>query len=72
VVTLFPELLFQKGLVLVRGDIINFKLNKPEAEALYGELRKAYFTPEVFEMMVNFNHNTGEFKMEKYNELYNL
>lgn len=35
VLTLFPELLFQKGLVLVRGDIINFKLTKPEAEKLY-------------------------------------
>jgi ATP synthase F1 complex assembly factor 1 len=31
ILTLFDELLFQKSLVLIRGDIINYKLNKNEA-----------------------------------------
>ena len=32
ILTLFDELLFQKELVLIRGDIINYKINKEEAK----------------------------------------
>lgn len=32
VFTFFPELLFKKSIVLVRGDVLNNTLSKPEAE----------------------------------------
>jgi hypothetical protein len=38
VFTFFTELLFHKGIVLVRGDIINNSLSKPEAERLWEQL----------------------------------
>ena len=38
VFTFFTELLFHKGIVLVRGDIVNNSLSKPEAERLWEQL----------------------------------
>jgi hypothetical protein len=42
VFTFFTELLFQKGIVLVRGDVINNTLTKPEAEKLWSMLEVSY------------------------------
>jgi hypothetical protein len=38
VFTLFPELLFEKSIVLVRGDVLNNSLTKPEAEGVWNLL----------------------------------
>lgn len=35
VYTFFTELLFHKGIVLVRGDVVNNSLAKPEAERVW-------------------------------------
>lgn len=70
--TLFTELLFLKGIVLVRGDILSFKLTKPEAQKLSDELTRAYLSSEIFELMEHFNHDTSKFNVDRYNELYQL
>jgi len=49
ILTLFDELLFQKGLVLVRGDIINFKISKPEAENIMLETLNSYTVPHLYD-----------------------
>ena len=42
VFTLFTELLFKKGIVLVRGDIIGNSLSKGEAEGVWRSLERSY------------------------------
>jgi hypothetical protein len=42
VYTFFTELLFHKGIVLVRGDVINNSMSKPEAEKVWEQLEASY------------------------------
>ena len=72
VFTFFTELLFQKGIVLVRGDVVNNQLSKPEAEKLWSMLEISYCHEPNFEFVHNFNNNTAGFNEKMYNEAYGI
>jgi ATP synthase F1 complex assembly factor 1 len=46
VITFFTELLFAKGLVLLRGDIINNSMTKGEGMRVWELLQQSYFEEE--------------------------
>jgi len=48
VFTLFTELLFSKGIVLARGDVINNSMTKPEAEKVWQMLHESYLDESKF------------------------
>ena len=57
VVTLFDELKVKKGVVPVRGDIIDLKLTKKEAEVLMMAYLVHYIEGGLYEETVEtFNH----------------
>jgi hypothetical protein len=72
VFTLFTELLFSKGIVLVRGDIINNQMSKLEVQKLWAMLEEAYTHEDKFEQVDHFNNNTNLFNEKTYNELYGI
>ena len=72
VFTFFTELLFQRGIVLVRGDVINNSLSKPEAERVWEQLEASYCQEGNFELVHNFNNNTHLFNEQLYNETYGI
>ena len=45
VITLFDELSLTKQVVLMRGDIIGYQMNKAEAETVWKEVLRVYKTP---------------------------
>lgn len=83
---MFDELLYRKGLirkkiqyllyveiVLIRGDIIDMKINKKEAEQVWKNTIQLYFEPNLFEeFIVNFNHRQDQFDFEKYKKHFHL
>jgi ATP synthase F1 complex assembly factor 1 len=56
--TLFTELLESKGVALMRGDIIEFKMSKAEADFTAHNLINFYLSPEIYENFIHkFNHD---------------
>jgi len=72
VFTLFPELLFQKQIVLVRGDILNNSLTKPEAEKVWQLLEDSYTQEDKFELVHHFNNSPAMFREDAYNQAFGL
>ena len=48
VITMFDELITKKGIVLIRGDIIHFKLEPKDALFLTENTLRCYLTPEIY------------------------
>lgn len=58
ILTFFEELLEKKQLVLMRGDIIDYKIDKMEGKNLYKEMIKFYLNEDLYSQFVyNFNNN---------------
>ena len=71
VITLFDELLISKGLVLVRGDIIDQLITKNEASVLLKAFLGYYVETGLYEDNVHkFNHQPLSFNHEKHVENY--
>ncbi|CAG9310426.1 unnamed protein product [Blepharisma stoltei] len=67
VLTLFDELLAKKGIVPVRGDIVDFLIAKPEAELLLKAFLAHYIEGGLYEETVQiFNHDPNNFNHQKY------
>lgn len=60
VITLFDELLFKKGIVLVRGDIIN-ELNQEDSKAIFNMTKDFYSVESLFSKVKEFNHQSRKF-----------
>ena len=70
---MFEELLLSKGVVLMRGDIIDFKLNKSEADYLAHNLINFYLSPEIYENFIRkFNHDSNNFDYNKYCKVFEI
>lgn len=73
ILTFFEELKQQKGLVLLRGDIIDTKITREEGKRLLKELLKFYLTEELyFEYVYKFNHSSDQFDFKKFSELHSI
>ena len=72
VYTLFTELLFTKGIVLLRGDIINNALTKQEAQLTWDLVEQSYLHDEKYQLVNAFNNSTHDFSEEKYNKAFGL
>ena len=73
ILTVFEELLETKKLALVRGDIIDFKMDKKDAHEITKNLLSFYLTPELYDHYVYpFNTDSGRFNYEKYCSLLNI
>ncbi len=73
ILTVFEELLETKKLALVRGDIIDFKMEKKDAHEVTKSLLSFYLTPELYEkFVVPFNTDSTGFNYEKYCSLLNV
>jgi len=65
-VTHYPELVDSKGVVLVRGDIVNDKmLNPGEARTVLQLLRAFYTDADDYKMVLEFNHHPKLFDWDK-------
>lgn len=71
ILTLFDELAISKGLVLIRGDIIDHLITKPEAALLLKSLLGYYIETGLYEDSVRcFNHSPGAFNHESHVESF--
>ncbi len=60
VVTLFDELLFKKGIILVRGDIIG-DLTQEESKIIFNMTKDFYTHENLFKRVKEFNHESRKF-----------
>mmetsp|Transcript_62950 Transcript_62950/g.73258 ORF Transcript_62950/g.73258 Transcript_62950/m.73258 type:complete len:201 (-) Transcript_62950:60-662(-) len=73
ILTMFDELLFTKGLVLVRGDIVNLTLTREESKFAMDETFRLMQDPTLYhELVYKFNHQPHEFDYEKFRAHYHL
>lgn len=67
VLTLFDELILQKGLVLIRGDIIDNLITKTEADNLLASFLSYYVESGLYdEYVFRFNHKPDQFNHESH------
>ncbi|KAK1938426.1 hypothetical protein X943_001100 [Babesia divergens] len=67
VLTFFDELLPQKGIVLLRGDIVNPKdVSKSNAKMLLGLTVKFYTDLNLYNWVECFNHRSRNFDFEEF------
>ena len=84
VMTMFDELLFHKGflfsylsnsigLALLRGDIIDFKLNKQEAQHVFDTTKRLLLEPDLYNRFVyKFNHSPQEFDYNQFSKHFEI
>ncbi len=73
ILTTFEELLETKKIALVRGDIIDFTMDKKDAHEVTKNLLSFYLTPELYEKyVIPFNNDSGSFSYENYCSLLNI
>ncbi len=73
ILTLFDELLFQKELVLIRGDVVNFKITKEEAKDLMLQTLNNFTQMALYEKYIlPFNHNQAAFDFQDFAQYYQL
>ena len=57
----------------MRGDILDYQINKKEADFTAHNLINFYLSPEIYENFIHkFNHNQSDFNYEKYCKIFNL
>lgn len=60
-------------IVLMRGDIIDFKITKKEAENLMNQTFKFYTTPHLYDDYVRvFNHSPANFNYESLKQVMDI
>lgn len=65
VITLFDELLFSKGIILVRGDIIG-DLSTRDSQILLQMTKDFYSIEHLFKKVVDFNKNSRKFDFNEH------
>mmetsp|Transcript_52409 Transcript_52409/g.59908 ORF Transcript_52409/g.59908 Transcript_52409/m.59908 type:complete len:197 (-) Transcript_52409:257-847(-) len=66
VLTIFDELEVKKGLVLVRGDIVNNQMSKEESLRLMNLTFDHYMREELFGKIHQFNHEPNSFNFDEF------
>eukprot|EP01068_Selenidium_serpulae_P004578 Selendium_serpulae@DN3645_c0_g1_i1.p2 len=66
ILTFFEELSEEKGLVLVRGDIISNELKKNDAKRLYHNIKAFYSDAGMYRWVEQFNHRSRSFDFETF------
>ncbi|KRX06534.1 hypothetical protein PPERSA_05147 [Pseudocohnilembus persalinus] len=73
VLTIFDELLDKKDIALVRGDIINYKIDKNQANMVLNYSLSSYLKDDLYNKFVyNFNHQTHEFSFDDFKSHFKL
>ena len=73
VLTFFDELIPDKKLALIRGDIIDHQLVKSEAQELGSNLLNFYLSAQLLDEFVHpFNQNSSLFSYPKYCEHFSI
>lgn len=65
VITLYDELLFKKGLILVRGDIIG-DLTVEDSHKLFQMTKDFYSVESLFKRVLDFNKNSRKFNVNSH------
>lgn len=65
VITFFNELLFKKGIVLIRGDIVN-ELNQEESKRLLNMTIDFYTKEMLLKKVVDFNQFPRNFNFDNH------
>ena len=69
----FEELLKEKDLCLVRGDLVDGFIEHKEADELFQQIIMFYMTPELYNQFVlPFNRDTSSFNYNDFSSLMNL
>ncbi|CAD8165486.1 unnamed protein product [Paramecium pentaurelia] len=73
ILTIFEELLASKQLALIRGDIMDYKIDKDEATFLTNQFLKFYMTPELYEKYIyTLNHKQHEFNYDDFKNHFQI
>lgn len=60
-------------MVLVRGDILDIKLMKKEAQDIWSHSKDLYLKPDLHnEFVLNFNHRSDKFDFDKFKKHFDL
>lgn len=62
---MFDELVYKKGVALVRGDIIG-DLTKKEAETIFKLTKDFYLKDPLYENVKTFNRDSSKFKPDDH------
>ncbi len=65
VITMFDELVFKKGISLVRGDIIG-DLSKKDSEIIFEMTKKYYMNEHLYRKVITFNRESSKFNHEEH------
>jgi len=69
----FEELLKDKDLCLVRGDLVDGYVTHDEADELFQQIIMFYMTPELYNQFVlPFNRDPNGFNYDEYATVMNL
>jgi ATP synthase F1 complex assembly factor 1 len=65
VITIFDELVFKKGISLVRGDIIG-DLSKNDAEVVFNMTRHYFTNQSNYRKVITFNRESSKFAYQEH------
>ena len=69
----FEELLKDKDLCLVRGDLVDGYITHKEADEIFQQIIMFYMTPELYNQFVlPFNRDPNGFSYDDYSTVMNL
>ena len=69
----FEELIKDKDLALVRGDLVDGSLTLQEAHKLYQEMIMFYMTPDLYSKFIyTFNHDQNKFNWDEYTRVMDI
>jgi hypothetical protein len=64
---MFDELVFKKGIGLVRADIVQ-DLSKEETNRIYTMTKDFYLRDDLYEKVKTFNKESHKFKIDEHTE----
>lgn len=62
---MFDELVFKKGVALVRGDIIG-DLSKKDSEILFEMTKQYYMNENLYRKVITFNRESSKFDHQEH------
>jgi hypothetical protein len=69
----FEELLKDKDLCLVRGDLVDGYISHKEGDDIFQQIIMFYMTPDLYnQFVIPFNRDPNGFNYESYANLMNL
>ena len=67
VITCFDELVRQKGIALIRGDVLG-GMSKHEGQTVLNLMLNNYLVDSCYEKVRQFNHEPNKFNIESFTE----